>query len=178
MPVSFSKALSAAALLFFSVLSSGGIAHASNLLPPDPGEGTPFMTLENSTAMKTTFGWDETPFVFSYFPEIEPGERLRVSWVWKYEGHKEAQAHETYADLTSLSSWHSLSGWESIRAAGDWSVVTKWKYQGSRYTESARSYFTVTPEPFSAALFLIGGLAISARKFFRKGAKAEARSQK
>lgn len=62
-------------------------------------------------------------------------------------------------------SWNDLKTYY-----GAWHINAsyEWKFAGNTVTGTANNIpFTMTPEPVSAALFLIGGVALSTRRFFK-----------
>ena len=170
------KKYSLAVLLLMSSLAfASGMAFADDA--PFPVYQTPLTTLNGSDAVKAVFGWDEKPFTFFWFDAsqggdaINPALTLQVTNVWKHEGTIIGTQTDNFAGtpgVTTLKDWIGLDTWSGVRQTGNWTVDSTWGYVNGTNPMCATSSFTVTPEPFSAALFLIGGLAIASRKFFTK----------
>lgn len=167
-------------LAVMSTASMTGTARAEDVFPPDTVNGSPFMTLSGSVTAKDAFEWHEEPFVYSWFSNVDPLLEFQVTRTWMYGLTEVAKEQETFSGLASIENWRGLSNWADVRQAGDWFVTTEFGYTGSSFTGFAGSMMTVnpavtvTPEPLSAALFLIGGLAMAAgRTLKRKQAGAD-----
>ncbi len=117
-----------------------------------------------STTVKTLFGFDETPFVHLHLPE--PGLNFASSF---WESPAGPFYFTSHGPSTDQDIWFSLSNWNTAKALGQWNVNGGYLYAqgisegpctgscGAGYTS-----FTVTPEPASSALFLIGSLTLAA----------------
>lgn len=125
-----------------------------------------------STVSKSTFGWNEKPYAYLLLPDLKDHKDVSIDWTWKYVGSADITISFDRAKSTYLADWQGLDNWfdAGIRKAGQWTLVETWGYQGEGQgnTLTRTNAFTVTPEPFSAALFLFGGIALSTRKFFKK----------
>jgi len=123
-----------------------------------------------------TFGWNETPWLFTHVPKGVTF--VSASW-WQDPGTQYSFDGSAYyfedqnpAGLTGQFIWISLdqtSGgldWIDIRQGGTWTAdVETNNIYGFTFGEEQRSTnFTVTPEPVSAALFLIGGISLAAAR--------------
>ncbi|MFH0985867.1 MAG: PEP-CTERM sorting domain-containing protein [Candidatus Omnitrophota bacterium] len=159
--------------LGLGLFSGTGLAGENDVRAPLPENFSPYMTLDKSLVKTTSFGWDETPLAYFSIPEIDVSRTLNVTRTWKYGTETVAVEQESYPNIASLFHLQALDNWtdKGIRQTGNWSVETLWGYEGSKYSTLRKNAFTVTPEPFSAALFVLGGLAISARKLRGKNRK-------
>ena len=67
--------------------------------------------------------------------------------------------------------WYSLPSWGTQKELGQWSLIASSTYNNvSKGFAVGEAGFTVTPEPFTASLFVLGGAALGARRFRRKKA--------
>ena len=146
----------------------------------DPSLG-PYMTDEGSAVRKEAFGWDEKPFAFIQFDVDDPNTNLPlfVGWKWKFmgKGHPfwEFEKVTTFSDVP-LNIWDSLDNWDSYKKVGEWKVKTTWwnptLWSGKEGWGRHKVNFTVTPEPVSSVLFLIGGAFLATFRY-RKRHSAE-----
>ena len=123
---------------------------------------------------KNLFSPDEKPFSFVEFDphNLNPGQNLQIDWFWQFGDTK--IFHDTRTinapNLFSpgpLRLWDSLNNWDSIKKSGDWHVVTQWfnpdNGTGRGGSGTQAFTFTVTPEPVSTLLFLVGAAPIALR---------------
>ena len=161
-----------AAALSFGIMASTGYAQAAYPSIPVPENDNPYMTFASpDTTPQTTFGWNETPFVYLELSGINPGRTLNLQNIWKYGGSVEDT--QTFTSTgSSLTDWRGLSNWLGTglgsRKAGDWTVETTWGYNGSKYTTTAKNAFSVTPEPVSLVLFGLGAGVLGLSRLRRK----------
>ena len=138
--------------------------------PPKASNHTPFTTFENNTHKETTFELkDETPFVYLRLKHLDKKEDLSINYVWTH-GTDTYKQTETYSDIASLKNWQSLDIWNSVRAVGDWTVITSWGYLGKgcdMITKTSR-FSVVTPEPVSMILFGLGAGVLGLSRLRRK----------
>ena len=180
-------------IIFFIVCSTSltSIAYAA---PLNPTEG-PYTSDNNSSTVKSTFSWTETPYVFTQFDYAALGKPsgskyVALTWVWTYGGETvltESKSMDTLSGTlpapdtnNHVNIWNAADGWDSLRSgrAGDWTVATSWSGLSGGYSTPVTSSFTLladptpAPEPVSAGLFIIGGvgLAWTKRKKFRPAA--------
>ena len=125
-------------------------------LPPTLGL---YMTDENSLTPKNTFGFNETPFAFLQFDvnDLETGKPFKLNWEWEFNDKTVAKISETVENFPSdsLNLWNSLTNWNLEKQVGEWTVFATWKNANAGHGSDVTS-FTVTPEPLSAGLFLMG----------------------
>ena len=167
---------------FFVLALSLGIGLTAGLVfadsaPPRATAGTPYMTLNLSETAKTQFGWDETPYLFLWLPIVDATKTLNITNIWKF-GNTVVDTQNLTSSITPLKDWFTLSDWLTERQVGDWSVTTTWGYDDSKYKICCQeTKFTITPEPISAALFLIGAGFFGASRFRKnKNIKSKIRS--
>ena len=160
---------------FTFLLWSPSQAYALEPEFPDVG---PYAALENSTVEKLTFGWDETPAIYTKWniDELNASQPLHQTWVWFNPDNHIVSMSSQDIGLQGLSGhlelWNSLSdnwvpslgtSWETEKKAGIWNVNVLWINTGG-VLGAQNVQFTVTPEPVSSVLFLVGGTAIALRK--------------
>jgi len=116
-----------------------------------------------STTLEDSFDWNEQPWLYLDLPYS--GLTYTISW-WNPDGT------DTYYDnfiLLSGSSdkvWHTLDDWLDKRQLGYWNVRAD--YSSHYGAGSGETGFTVTPEPVSSALFLIGGVSLAAFRYRKR----------
>ena len=137
----------------------------------EPINDTPYMTSDHSTTPKTTFGWDETPFSFIQFDrdDLNINHPLELKWTWHHEAEKVAKESAEIFSFPNnpVSIWNSLVDWNDVKQVGDWSVRVAW-HNRTQGGDHETLDFTVTPEPLSAGLFLIGAPLLAAGVVRRK----------
>ena len=167
------------AILFVITISLILFASTSNAFAKklEPSLG-PYMTDEGSTVKKDVFGWDEKPYVFIQFDvdELNTNWPLFVRWKWKFmgKGHPfwEFERVTDFSD-NPLNIWDSLDNWDSCKKVGKWRVETAW-WSPTLYNSGKEGLgrhkvnFTVTPEPVSSILFLVGGASLAATRLRRR----------
>jgi len=131
-------------------------------------------TDDNDRTLRTEFGWDDTPFAYFFVDKdkfLPQPTELDFKLTWLYDG--EEQSMERFYHLSwdnNLGSagnfriWEAPGQWDSIKQVGDWQVRAAWSANidgewTSNYIRTAD--FTVTPEPISAVLFLLGGAGMA-----------------
>ncbi|MBI5665932.1 MAG: hypothetical protein HZC49_12730 [Nitrospirae bacterium] len=129
-----------------------------------------------STAPKTTFDWNDTPWIYVKLPTsgfyfevnwmnsptgdnyglsiMSSSQELWISAESGYGGNKFINAG-TSAEVTWLN---------DMREEGDWNVMGSYLYANGA-SGSGSTTFTVTPEPISFILFLAGGAVLGVRRF-------------
>lgn len=117
---------------------------------------------DGSFIKKNNFGWNEQPWLYLLLPKA--GLSTVNSW-WEdpnKEYHLVTAVIEEYDDEI----WLNLANWNTIKKLGEWNVRASYFYAtGEIGAGSTR--FTVTPEPISSVLFLIGGAALVTRRYYR-----------
>jgi hypothetical protein len=125
-----------------------------------------YMT-DNATSttpkLNQTFGWNETPYLYV---KLRGGADNLATYWWTIgdwpNNIQVVQGHSDDEFYVNIANWHT----PGIKKSGKWQVYTAGFYNdGSMYQESS-AFFTVTPEPVSAALFLLGGVALAGRNYF------------
>jgi len=121
----------------------------------------------SSTVAKNTFNLSETPFLYM---------KLSLSDIAPTQSFWNAPSSTPYFEMTgpnlTLERWHSLTDWSTRKEAGEWTINSNVFYTGGT-TGTSVANFTVTPEPISMVLFLIGGapMAVSLYRKRQKSAK-------
>ncbi len=120
-----------------------------------------------SYAEQNTFNTAETPYL--YVKLADAGINYKSAfWNSPY-----GQSYLTGDDRINLSSaqeaWFSIDSWHDQTRIGKWVVNGNYLYAGGALNVGAGTYnFSVTPEPASLVLFLVGGLALAAVVYSRK----------
>lgn len=145
-----------------------------------------YMTASENDTTEVTgdFAWDTKPWVYIQLKDTtlsSVGSSLTASkWTWDDPASKRDPSYlQMEYSQRDNNLWISFSDsqWNSIKKAGFWDVdaASLFHPEGSRnlILLQGSTGFRVagpitTPEPVSAALFLIGGVALSTRRFFKK----------
>lgn len=138
-------------------------------------------TEKGSSDLKTEFGWDEKPFSFLFINQDKfspvPSE-LDVKLTWLYgaeEQYLERFYHLSWENNLGAAGnfriWEDPNRWNDIKQVGDWTAKVSWSANvdgewTSNYSRTAN--FTVTPEPVSSLLFLIGGISLAGFGYRRR----------
>ncbi len=138
----------------------------------------PYMTYEGSTEQQDVFDWGETPFAYIGFDVININTRgpLELTWSWYFDTDLfNAVASESqrisHFDDPFLDIWNSLDDWDNYAQVGNWKTVINWENPvllSKGGWDSQTVNFTVTPEPVSSVLFLIGGATLAVRHYRKK----------
>jgi len=127
-----------------------------------------YMTASSgSHTQKTSFGWDETPWLYVNLPASGGANVTTSSWF-----DSDSVQYDTFISGDTDEWWISLSNWNTVKKMGQWDVNTN--YTLAVYppaSGSGSTSFTVTPEPASMVLFVTGGAVL----IFRKGLKGRVR---
>lgn len=119
---------------------------------------------------KVNFGWNETPWLYLNLPSADfnasasfwndpEGESFLVS----------AFSNDDEYWLSLDNGWDSSGApvnWSEVRRMGQWNVYASFLYATGGSGTGATN-FTVTPEPISSILFLIGGAALATRRYYK-----------
>jgi len=129
-----------------------------------------------STTPKTSFGWNETPWL--YVKLTSAALNVTSSWWLNPSLNPLASVIESGARdefwLTPVDQYGN-SIWDSIKALGTWTINAEAHFATIPMDKNTGStIFTVTPEPVSSALFLIGGAALAGSKLYRSNRKRKA----
>ncbi len=131
------------------VFGASAAAHADSF-SVDPVDA------DGSTTIRTIFGFDETPFIHLHLPDV--GLNFSSSFWNSPTGTSYFTSH---GPNTDQDVWFSLSNWTTARELGEWGVTAGFlSAQGS--SGSGQTSFTVTPEPMSSVLFVVGVLTLAA----------------
>ncbi len=160
--------------LFVLLLISPIKALATDLLP----SSGPYMTEDSSTTPVTSFDFNTTPFAYIGFDanNLNTTGPLELTWSWYVDNDifmaSESQRIDDFsAGLIDI--WNAPDNWNSIKQVGDWKTAISWENRvmgGKGGWGSQLVNFTVTPEPASAFLFLLGAGAMGL-KFYRRKRK-------
>lgn len=118
-----------------------------------------------SITQKTTFGLDETPYLYMNLP----GDgSLYTVWSWWHDpaGNTYWDGTAPIFDSTNYQVWLPLTHWfqwENVKTAGIWTIDANYYFSNNQSGTGVTS-FTVTPEPISSILFLLGGSALAFRQ--------------
>ncbi|GBD97597.1 MAG TPA: PEP-CTERM sorting domain-containing protein [Nitrospirae bacterium] len=122
---------------------------------------------DGSTDMVDTFGWDETPWIYYEISAGDPGNNYTVEATWTDPDGSASDSETSFnADNSGPTQvWQSLAEWDSKKSLGDWTVDgTYFRSDEPQNAVYASTSFTVTPEPVSSILFLVGGATLGFRR--------------
>jgi hypothetical protein len=130
-----------------------------------PVPGIDSAAITNSTgAAQTTFTWTQTPYINSV---VDQGS-VSLLQVWQFGAASwnfNVSDDET-GDLNNATKtiFNTFPTWTSIRQAGNWTISeTPYKNGGTGTPQSRTFTVNAVPEPVSATLFLLGGVALVGR---------------
>lgn len=117
-----------------------------------------------STTPKATFNLDEQPWLYAKLP-LATGLHADVSlWTDPF-----LNTYGTASFFGTNEVWTTLSDWSSVVTPGVWGISSAFVYPfPTPASGGGATRFTVTPEPISASLFLIGGGALAAFRVRKK----------
>lgn len=117
-----------------------------------------FMTSQNgSTDIRTTYDLNETPWLYLKLPESS----LNFTGAWWNDPDNNAH-FVSQGPTTDQEIWLSLLDWSTVKEAGQWNVNAFYSAANGAYGTGSTS-FTVTPEPLSSLLFIVGGATLACR---------------
>lgn len=119
---------------------------------------------------QTSFGWDETPWLCVELPRGITN--MFIQW---YEAQNDKDFYLRQSGprnagpmwMALIDAYPDKSAWEDVKKVGAWNVGMTAIYSGPTFI-SGKTSFTVTPEPISATLFLIGGVSLAVIKRKRR----------
>jgi len=127
-----------------------------------------YMTSGNGTYdVRDTFGWDETPWIYFKMP-TDPNNfhfGIKAPSNDKYKFLDKEVGSEFWVSLDNLfedKDGGSMFSWDDIKEVGLWDLDAQYASLGSSAAGKGDLTFTITPEPISSLLFLIGGGALVA----------------
>ncbi len=135
---------------------------------------TMFMTDNNSaipTSSQTTFALSETPYLFIGFPSSFSNLWKSDASLWKNpDGLIKGF---TVSPFANTNNWYTISNWDRVKTTGLWKVDAGYLGVGFFNVKSGGEAlnFKVVPEPFSSALFLLGGGALALGAYRRRSTK-------
>ncbi|MFA6610197.1 MAG: PEP-CTERM sorting domain-containing protein [Candidatus Omnitrophota bacterium] len=126
------------------------------------------VTGNNQTTAQTdaTYGWTQEPWLYISLPS--PVFSYTITW-WNLSGTPTWISNLTTNDQGKTELWSNVADWfnePGSRHTGLWNVKAIYTADGQAY--SKETTFTVTPEPISSALFLLGGVGLTAWQIRRK----------
>lgn len=131
---------------------------------------------QGSEDAKDTFGWNEKPWVFLQFPtgtHQYDSEEMFSEWSLGPEDNFYFDSSEDIFYKSGNKAWVAFSdtNWNAIKQHGEWeisSLTVFYKDGDPKKTAIGSTTFTVSPEPVSSSLFLLGAGGIFARRLRRK----------
>lgn len=130
-----------------------------------------FITDNGSTTSKTTFDLSETPYLYVSFPGSFSALWKSADGLWNDpDGLLKGSTTDPFA---GMNNWYTISNWNSVKKAGLWEVDTSYLVTDffDEKNGGEKLNFSVTPEPISSALFLLGGGALALRSFRKRTVK-------
>lgn len=110
----------------------------------------------------------EKPWLYMNIPGDPVLNGLAISW---WDAPSNTQQELVYdGSVSSNQVWLALDDatWDSIKEVGAWKVDGSYSIVTNNFDvvqEKGSANFTVTPEPISSVLFLVGGAGLVARRF-------------
>ena len=145
-----------------SLIGSMAIIVMALSTPASAGFSTYTVGSSGSTTAKTTFGLNETPFLYMKLPDD------KVNFASSFWHAPDSMVYfASQGPGSTAERWISLTSWDTVKKVGDWSIDSNVFYSSGVTATSAAS-FTVTPEPLSTALFLVGGVPIALNLYRRR----------
>lgn len=119
------------------------------------------------TDERSTFGWDDKPWLYLKLPAAGVAE---TNSTWTDPLGADSLTDENVSGLIEV--WLGFDNWNEIRRAGLWHVNATYDFlYTSDPSGSGACTFTVTPEPVSSVLFLLGAGVLGAGLKKRSGKK-------
>ena len=110
----------------------------------------------SSTAAQNTFDFSGTPYLYMKL-DVPSGAQANTISAWN------APSGSAYFSASQLNSdverWVSLVNWNTVKEPGAWTVYANY-FDSRANNVVGTANFTVTPEPATMALFLLGGLPL------------------
>ena len=119
-----------------------------------------------STTAKSTFSLNETPWL--YVKVSDAVKNITSTW-WNDPNGNSYDA--SLPGSTATTKWLTLSDWNTVKTPGNWDINGSVFYRNG-VCETAATKFTVTPEPISTALFLLGGATLGLGAYRKRKQKA------
>ncbi|MBI5416615.1 hypothetical protein HZA55_01500 [Candidatus Poribacteria bacterium] len=140
-------------------------------------------TVDNygSYNIKTTFGWNETPYLYIKLPSS--GSYTLLSFIGQgnlgFSSNDEQYVNFSYRYFKNPEVWFSIDeefasmywddmSWKDGKKTGWWYVESEYSKINGSSSGNAYTSYNVTPEPVSSILFLIGGVALGARQYKKR----------
>lgn len=110
----------------------------------------------------STFDLNATPWL--YLIEEKPGNNS-TSFLWQNTTNNDIY---NFTKNANGATWYNFNdfNWGTIKAKGDWNITATYTKSGDTYTQNHS--FTVTPEPISSILFLLGGAGLALRQYKKR----------
>ena len=152
------KSLTLLSILFFTIFFflPVGTAHAITVGFVD------LFTVDSpvSTTPKNFFGPGEEPFLYMNVA-IPDGTIANTISGWN---DPDGLGYFSNSELsTNTERWASLSDWNSVEKVGTWTVHANY-FDSAANNIVESTNFTVTPEPATMSLFLLGGIPMMLRR--------------
>jgi len=154
-----------AALLLTAVMTNTALADFNIYMADEEGSST----------QQTIFEWDEKPWLHIELPYPDK-YNVAVSWWVSPTGDLYYTSTLNNADFLwiSLDSGFDTTSnpvnWFDVREVGDWTVSASYHYASGAVGSDSTS-FTVTPEPVSSVLFVVGGTVFALKRYRRNKRK-------
>src|SRR3989338_5646677 len=123
-------------------------------------------TVDNngSTTLQNVYSMSQTPWLYLALPN--QGFHFDVA-IWTDPNN--VLAAQTFGPSTSSQVWFSPFNWNSIKQPGVWTIAASYLYPfPTPSSGNGVTSLTVTPEPVSSGLFLLGGAALAAAGIRKK----------
>lgn len=149
------------AILSILIISASLLTLKNNSYAAGTQEITSAYTTDASENPKTVFSWNEIPYLFSTFnfwraieKEVWVSPTLNTYIFTIRDNHSVKDFDPTRQEILN-----TLPNWNTRTESGVWTWFAR-ANNGSANGQALTGTFTITPEPVSSILFLIGGAAL------------------
>lgn len=127
-----------------------------------------------SFVAQNSFGWNETPWLHLHISEQDASWYVSGTF-WQGPNSEyfftgsNGVSEDIWLSLDSgLDSSNNPVSWDTVKQLGDWTVDGTYVVVPNFRTGNYSTSYTVTPEPISCVLFLLGGGSLAFSRFKKR----------
>ena len=125
-----------------------------------------------SQIANSVFGFNQTPYLYLEVLDAGISSHATIFSDWKFSSTI-LDSENAVGGNNVKKFWLSPLNWNSIKQVGQWDVDASYRVNVTSNNQlmrfgSGTAKFTVTPEPVSASLFILGAGALAARGLRKK----------